>query len=677
MKENFRFINAKWIWIDSTSNNQYADFVCDFDYQSGEAFLAVSSKTDYAVWLNGQYVHSGQYGDFPEMKSVDVLPITSLLKPGKNRLSLIGWSLNENTFTRIADGHGVIFEIVVDGRSIVSSDEQILARESREYISGNTYLLTPQLGPIYEYVFSEDWKCISSPLDGFAPATLVDDDARFFKRPVKRLTTCNIENAKTITRGSYVGHSSDDLSECLQKAYLSKSDERGNVFTADENADGVYFIVDLQKESSGFLHFHFETESPCNVYVTFGEHLTDLRVRHKIARRNFLLIHKNLNGNCSFTSYLRKIGCRYLQFFITTKKVTVLSATLISTIYPQKMRKLRCKDPLLHEIQNTAVNTLVQCMHEHYEDCPWREQAQYGMDSFIQILSGFYAFKNKEFVAASLRLFGHELNAHGFLNITTPCRVDGFIPVFSLAFILGVCAYTDFYHDLSVFKDVKSNIRSILENFLSYMDKNGVVKQIDAWNFYEWTDGLHHYDQKDSYHAPLNFFLVKTLRDIAVLFQKTGDQELAEKYRKLSAKLRRTAHKLFWDEEKKLYVSYCFENRGEHYAEYTQSVAIFTGIPNKKQAERLCKTLTTKNDLIKVSLSNYLFKYCALLNTSERYRNFVVDEIKRVWGKMLFAGATAFWETEQGESDFGNAGSLCHGWSALPLYILNKYNLTE
>ena len=675
MKSNFHFHNAKWIWTDAETTNQYADFICDFDYEGGEAKLAISSKTDYAVWINGSYVSSGQYGDFPELKSVDIIPVTSFLKRGKNRLAVIGWSLNQTTFSRIASGHGVIFEITANGNAVAYSDERVLARQSREYKSGDTYVLTPILGPIYEYEFCSDWKAPEAAADGFTSAKIVDEPARFFKRPVKRLTLEEIENTKIVARGSYIGYHSENLSESLQKAYLSKSDERGPIFTADENAEGVYFIVDLLKESSGFLHFCLTAESPCNVYVTFGEHLTDLRIRHKIATRNFLLLHRNIQGEVTFTSYLRRIGCRYLQFFITTKKVAVTSATLISTAYPQKRRKLDCKDLLLSNIQQTAVHTLVQCMHEHYEDCTWREQAQYGMDSFIQILSGFYAFENKEFVAASLRLFGHELNAQGFLNLTTPSRLDVFIPVFSLAFILSVCEYTEFYQDFGVFKEVRKNVGKILESFLDHIDEQGVVKQFEAWNFYEWTDGLHHYDEKGSYHAPLNFFLVKALRDTAPLFRKTGDETLADKYEKYSKRIARAARKLFWNQEKKLFASYVLNGTQEHYAEYTQSIAVYTQVSTSNQAVRLCNVLSKENELIKISLSNYLFKYCALLNTSDAYRDYVVNDIKKVWGKMLFVGATSFWETEQGEADFGGAGSLCHGWSSSPLYVLNKYKL--
>ena len=42
---------------------------------------------------------------------------------------------------------------------------------------------------------------------------------------------------------------------------------------------------------------------------------------------------------------------------------------------------------------------------------------------------------------------------------------------------------------------------------------------------------------------------------------------------------------------------------------------------------------------------------------------------------MLFSGATSFWETAAGADDFGKAGSLCHGWSAIPIYFYYRYLL--
>ena len=47
----------------------------------------------------------------------------------------------------------------------------------------------------------------------------------------------------------------------------------------------------------------------------------------------------------------------------------------------------------------------------------------------------------------------------------------------------------------------------------------------------------------------------------------------------------------------------------------------------------------------------------------------------RTWGDMLTQGATTFWETEQGGWDFDRGGSLCHAWSAVPLYLYMAYAL--
>ena len=57
----------------------------------------------------------------------------------------------------------------------------------------------------------------------------------------------------------------------------------------------------------------------------------------------------------------------------------------------------------------------------------------------------------------------------------------------------------------------------------------------------------------------------------------------------------------------------------------------------------------------------------------EKYGDWVKADILNIWGGMLRKGATSFWETEEGAKAFDNAGSLCHGWSAVPLYIWGKY----
>lgn len=63
------------------------------------------------------------------------------------------------------------------------------------------------------------------------------------------------------------------------------------------------------------------------------------------------------------------------------------------------------------------------------------------------------------------------------------------------------------------------------------------------------------------------------------------------------------------------------------------------------------------------------FKYDALLMTDFiKWRKFILNEIRHDYEKMLSFGATSVWETLDGAEAFDGAGSLCHGWSSMPIY---------
>ena len=65
-------------------------------------------------------------------------------------------------------------------------------------------------------------------------------------------------------------------------------------------------------------------------------------------------------------------------------------------------------------------------------------------------------------------------------------------------------------------------------------------------------------------------------------------------------------------------------------------------------------------------------KYDALVRYADD-RKFCIDEIKRIFGGMALGGATSFWETAIDEADFDDAGSLCHGRSAVVCCVLENY----
>ena len=111
-----------------------------------------------------------------------------------------------------------------------------------------------------------------------------------------------------------------------------------------------------------------------------------------------------------------------------------------------------------------------------------------------------------------------------------------------------------------------------------------------------------------------------------------------------------------------------------HYAELVQSLALWNGlVPDAFAADLRARLADPENPWVKVTLSHFIYKLDALMMEPERYYDTVERHILDVWGSMVLRGATSFWETIHGGDAFSKAGSLCHGWSAIPVYFWWKY----
>ena len=98
------------------------------------------------------------------------------------------------------------------------------------------------------------------------------------------------------------------------------------------------------------------------------------------------------------------------------------------------------------------------------------------------------------------------------------------------------------------------------------------------------------------------------------------------------------------------------------------ALAILIGAVQGKEAKTLGERLKKGVGFVTTSLSMKAFLYDALLKVDSKNGECVLSDIDRVYGKMLEDGATTFYETEEGWPAFERAGSLCHGWSAMPIH---------
>lgn len=627
--------SAKWIWCSTAPKyDEYGEFVEEFSYKEGTVILQISADSNYAVYINSQLAAWGQYADFPYDKVYDEIDITEFCRKGTNRIAIIVWYYGLETTSVYYPGNaGLIYTLINDNRPICQSDTHTQSRLSKAYRNHRCKILSGQLGYGYGYDATMEDNWLTGALVDFYPSYIVDQKLPLRPRPCDKLTL--LPGVRGIP--------------CTQ---ISDTD----------------IIFDLGREQVGFLSFVLTSPCEQNITISYGEHLTDGRVRRIIGDRDFSIEYRAKSGKNIFLNPFRRFGCRYLE--ITSEyPLDIQKIAIVPTMYVLTEKKRPKLTASQNKIYDMCVETLHLCMHEHYEDCPWREQALYAMDSRNQMLCGYYAFGEYRFPRANLELISKDHRDDGLLSICYPIKLDLVIPSFSLHYITACREYLEHSKDTAFIAGIYPKLQSIICAFTDRIE-NGLFQPFAGksyWNFYEWTENLDNWGLTEfSSDLLSNALLSLALQNMAVIAKKLG---IKNAYQAQAELLNIRIKESFWDKEKG--ICYNYADRMS-YSQLGNSVAILCGAATGKEAESLCDKMLHDGNMTQISLSMRCFFYDALLMVNhEKYAPIVLIDIERIYHPMLESGSTTVWETELGESDFSGAGSLCHGWSAMPIYYFH------
>lgn len=685
----------QWIWVDNNADvvNSYAEFKQEFSYSAGEVTLDLSVADEYIVCVNGKFVDCGHYDDYPHFKVYDTLTLTNYCQQGKNELLIRAYYQGTDTFQCVKSAPKLWFVLKLQD-TVIESSSTTLARPDRSYESGEIEVVSNQLS----FTFHHDARMYGTT--EWKPACCLDCDIVPIPRPIKKLNifppapgvilnqgvlmAAKEKREKPLTPAERVyydltapRYADRFVTQLCPPAFIKPHNDPmlplpcgGYRFTPEEGYDGIYLIVDLGKEIAGFPHLELEAEEGTLFDIGYGEHLDDGRVRSYVGMRNFAFTYTSAGGRASFTNYFKRIAGRYMELHVRTDKPFILyNLSIQSAEYPLTIKPYPAKltDTLARKIYDISVETLRLCMHEHYEDCPWREQALYAMDSRNQALAGYYAFDEYEFPKACWQLFVPSQREDGLFAITTPSHTDLTIVSFSLAWVIACKELVEYGgEEYNIFLEP---MRSVLDTFLPQLS-DGILRPFigkDYWNFFEWADGVAgsvRTLKEGPKDAPLTLFFCAALQSYKALCEDG-------RYDSYLAGIQENFHKTFWNEEQHAYRTRAGE---EHYAELVQALALRCGLVPKDLEASLREQLASHdNPWVKVTLSHFIYKLDALMMEPEKYYNAVESDIMETWGSMVLKGATSFWETIDGGDAFSKAGSLCHGWSAAPVYFWGKY----
>ncbi|MBO5212971.1 MAG: family 78 glycoside hydrolase catalytic domain [Clostridia bacterium] len=628
--KNIAFEKSKWIWIDGGDcPDEYADFKEKIEYTGERVFINISCDSDYTLYVNGKYAASNQYGDFEHYKIYDTVDITEYLKKGENDIYILGYHCGVATQRYRPYKAGIIYEIVSDGKIVCVSSEKTLSRKNPAYESGKCRFLSTQLGFTFSYDATRENDL------GYRMSVCVDKNTEFYPRPIKKLSI---------------------LKDCEPISVEKRAKNR--------------YLVDFGREIVGFASIDISSDTEQMLEICFGEHIDDGEVRKIIGNRSFFFEYKTKIGRNTFTDHMLRLACRYIEIF-SEDEIIINNIMLVPQAYEVKEVPVELENALDRDIYKICVNTLSLCMMEHYVDCPWREQALYAFDSRNQMLCGYYAFENGnlEYARANLKLIGMDRREDGLLSICYPCGTSLAIPSFSLYYLIAMSEYTEHTLDTTLASEMMPKMISVCDEFFAQM-KNGLIekRRLDGiWNFYDWSEYLDG-SSRDGADLIINCLFVIALDALEKMCNATNK---VFPYPERADELRKRIKEEFFTPN-----GYKMHRDKEEYTALGNSLAIISGVETEK-ASFLCDKLVN-GDFTEMSLSMRIFKYQALLQTdSEKYNGFILDEMRKSYKKMLDYGSSTVWETIDGASAFDNAGSLCHGWSAIPVYIYHRLGMVK
>lgn len=687
------FEKSVWIWQNSNPKpNEYTEYKVEINKKPGKKYVMnISADSNYAVTLNGNIVFFGQYSDYPEKKAYDSVDITENLSAGINELIINVYFHGIELAVYPLGNAGVIYEVCEDGEVIAFSGEETPSRLSNSYESHRTEELSCFLG-------FQTFCNLRGNGNEFGKSVKSKVPVRnLFPRPIERLVLGERTPSKVIKYGSF--EYKDDVRPCdkMKNAELTFASFYNNELTSIDKENGVYLVAELERGEAGFIDIDIDLKEECDVLVSYDETLENEFVRAR-DDKDYTIVLRAKKGNNKFTELFRRAGCKYVQVFISAVYAKINYVGVRPTDYPFNFKPYDFGSNFRNEIYKVAVNTMRCCTHEHYEDCPMREQALYTLDSRNEMLFTYMSTGDFKFARGCLQLINGGMHDRvGLLRLTYPSHHKICIPSYSLAFFLQVKEYIQYSGDLSLAEECFDTLQKLEKRFAGKMDKRGVISNftdefvgddtVRLWDFYAWTTSMKDDPHMFDFDAPLNAWYSIALESYAFICDALGKPEIAVEMRKKRDRLNKAIVDVFFLPDKKIFKSY--EKKHQTiFSLNVQALCEYCGAAELIDDSNIIRVLEENSgDFLGVNLESSdffsdVYRYDVLLNKNkEKYSKLVLDDIDRNYGFMLGAGATTFWEynmlCDKVQRKQDTNASFCHAYVSAPLYYYRSLILGE
>ena len=337
-------------------------------------------------------------------------------------------------------------------------------------------------------------------------------------------------------------------------------------------------------------------------------------------------------------------------------------------------------DPVLDRIWRVGVHTIQIGSHEIQIDCPTREQACYWGDAVWVAAWTQYLTGDLSYLRAMLLASEHIQYPDGQLAGCLFGEYPNVLFDYSLIMVWGLWEYYWRSGDLSVPRRILPVTRRVLDWYRArrgdgpLMELNPAEAQArkEGILFVDhpglgWHNFPHPGIDRDGVSAGLNLFFLRALDAQADMAHALGAADEADACREEADALRHAIHRTFWSKTEGAYVDAVKQGKERpQISQQTNAMAVLAGVCKGAQARRVLERVLDADDRGLCLCSPYFWLYMAEAMARAGMHAQLIERERTLWGAMLEAGATSWWETFGGDEK----DSLCHPWSSAPTYTL-------
>lgn len=324
-------------------------------------------------------------------------------------------------------------------------------------------------------------------------------------------------------RGEWQDFSTDEISRIT---YLSGA----------KSGDYSYETLDFSRIVTGIVEVEIIADNAGEVFFAFDEILSDEKLK----------TIKPFRGETAnvFKWTVKKAGVYNLSAFepyafryanVITSAGVKANVKVRAYENPEAGKMLfECDDKKIEQIMEAARHTFAHNAVDLLTDCPSRERAGWLSDSFFSsVAERVFTGDNKVERAFLQNYILADKSGHpkGMIPRCYPAdyyEEDGFIPNWSLWYILEIYKYfTQYGYDETVEKS-RANVEGILNYFVDFENEFGVLEDLKGWIFVEWS-AANNSDHINGINVPSNACYYASLLAAAKVYGIKGLKEKAEK----------------------------------------------------------------------------------------------------------------------------------------------------